>query len=141
MLVTSLSNSLKMVMIELVYCKITGKTRSLPKVINGCLYLQILFFVGTSVVSSVTVAPSQVHHFIPLEPWTCNKIKGRRRQMKIDGTNDGPSSKFEKKEQIKLVLDMSNDGPMFKEWILFISKSNLTSLSVLLMFEMMRSSV
>ena len=37
--------------------------------------------------------------------------------MKIDGTNDGPSSKFEKKEQIKLVLDMSNDGPMFKEQI------------------------
>ena len=34
--------------------------------------------------------------------------------MKIDGSNDGPSSKFEKKEQIKLVLDMSNDGPMFK---------------------------
>ena len=34
--------------------------------------------------------------------------------MTIDGTNDGPSSKFEKKEQIKLVLDMSNDGPMFK---------------------------
>ena len=121
MLVTSLSNSLKMVMIELVYCKITGKTRSLPKVINGCLYRQILFFVGTPVVSSITVAPSQVHHFIPLEPWTCNKIKGRRRQMKIDGTNDGPSSKFEKKEQIKLVLDMSNDGPMFKAQINIIS--------------------
>ena len=50
--------------------------------------------------------------------------------MKIDGTNDGPQSKFEKKEQIKLVLDMSNDGPMFKEQILFISKSYLrTSLS------------
>ena len=62
-----------------------------------------------------------MHHFIPLEPWTCNKIKGRRRQMKIDGTNDGPSSKFEKKEQIKLVLDMSNDGPMFKEQINNIS--------------------
>ena len=75
-----------MVMIELCYCKITGKTRSLPK----------------------------VHHFIPLEPWTCNKIKGRRKQMRADGKNDGPSSKFEKKEQIKLVLDMSNDGPMFK---------------------------
>ena len=45
--------------------------------------------------------------------------------MKIDGTNDGPQSKFEKKEQIKLVLDMSNDGPMFKEQILFISKSYL----------------
>ena len=41
--------------------------------------------------------------------------------MKIDGTNDGPSSKFEKKEQIKLVLDMSNDGPMFKEQINNIS--------------------
>lgn len=38
--------------------------------------------------------------------------------MKIDGSNDGPSSKFEKKEQIKLVLDMSNDGPMFKVPIL-----------------------
>ena len=34
--------------------------------------------------------------------------------MHIDGTNDGPSTKYEKKEQIKLVLDMSNDGPMFK---------------------------
>ena len=83
----------------------------------------------------------QVHHFIPLEPWTCNKIKGRRRQMKIDGTNDGPQSKFEKKEQIKLVLDMSNDGPMFKEKILLISNSYLTSDPILLMFEMVRSSV
>ena len=90
---------------------------------------------------SITVAPSQVHHFIPLEPWTCNKIKGRRRQMKIDGTNDGPSSKFEKKEQIKLVLDMSNDGPMFKEKILLISNYYLTSDPILLMFEMVRSSV
>ena len=43
--------------------------------------------------------------------------------MKIDGTNDGPQSKFEKKEQIKLVLDMSNDGPMFKEQINSISRS------------------
>jgi hypothetical protein len=56
----------------------------------------------------------QVHHFIPLAPWTCNKIKGNKRVMNIDSTNDGPSSKYEKKEQIKLVLDMSNDGPMFK---------------------------
>ena len=32
----------------------------------------------------------QVHHFIPLEPWSCKKIKGKRRQMKIDGSNDGP---------------------------------------------------
>jgi hypothetical protein len=75
-----------MVMIELCYCKITGRTRALPK----------------------------VHHFIPLAPWTCNKIKGKRKQMNIDSTNDGPSSKFEKKEQIKLVLDMSNDGPTFR---------------------------
>ena len=75
-----------MVMIELCYCKITGRTRALPK----------------------------VHHFIPLAPWTCNKIKGKRRQMNIDNSNNGPSSKYEKKEQIKLVLDMSNDGPMFK---------------------------
>ena len=75
-----------MVMIELCYCKITGRTRALPK----------------------------VHHFIPLAPWTCNKIKGKRRQVNIDGNNDGPSSKYEKKEQIKLVLDMSNDGPTFK---------------------------
>lgn len=76
-----------MVMIELVYCKITGKTRSLPK----------------------------VHHFIPLVPWSCKKIKGKQKVMgKFDNTNDGPSSKFEKKEQIKLVLDMSNEGPMFK---------------------------
>ena len=40
--------------------------------------------------------------------------------MKIDGSNDGPSSKFEKKEQIKLVLDMSNDGPMFKAIVNFL---------------------
>ena len=63
----------------------------------------------------------QVHHFIPLEPWSCKKIKGKRRQMKIDGSNDGPSSKFEKKEQIKLVLDMSNDGPMFKAIVNFFT--------------------
>ena len=61
--------------------------------------------------------------------------------MKIDGTNDGPQSKFEKKEQIKLVLDMSNDGPMFKEKILLISNYFLTSDPILLMFEMVRSSV
>ena len=66
-----------MVMIELCYCKITGRTRALPK----------------------------VHHFIPLAPWTCNKIKGKRRQMNIDNSNNGPSSKYEKKEQIKLVLE------------------------------------
>ena len=75
-----------MVMIELCYCKITGRTRALPK----------------------------VHHFIPLAPWTCNKIKGKRRKMNIDNSNDGPNSKYEKKEQIKLVLDMSNDGPTFR---------------------------
>ena len=78
-----------MVLIEIVYCKITGKTRSLPK----------------------------VHHFVPLEPWSCKKIKGKRRVMHIggDGKNDGPSAKFKQdKDQIKLVLDMSNDGPMFK---------------------------
>ena len=28
--------------------------------------------------------------------------------------NTGPSTKFQKKEHIKLVLDMSNEGPMFK---------------------------
>ena len=74
-------------MIEMVYCKITGKTRDLPK----------------------------VHHFIPIEEWSCKKIKGKRRIMnKADSTNDGPSQKFQKKEQVKLVLDMSNEGPMFK---------------------------
>ena len=86
-----------MVMIELCYCKITGRTRALPK----------------------------VHHFIPLAPWTCNKIKGKRRKMNIDNSNDGPNSKYEKKEQIKLVLDMSNDGPMFKEQINSISRSKI----------------
>ncbi len=30
------------------------------------------------------------------------------------GRNDGPRHKFKAKEQIKLVLDMSNDGPTFK---------------------------
>ena len=76
-----------MVLIEIVYCKITGKTRDLPK----------------------------VHHFIPLVPWTVKKIKGTAKVMsKYDTSNDGPSNKFEKKEQIKLVLDMSNEGPMFK---------------------------
>lgn len=74
-------------LIEMVYCKITGKTRDLPK----------------------------IHHFIPLVPWSCKKIKGKKRTMsRIDNTNDGPHSKFDKKEQIKLVLDMSNEGPMFK---------------------------
>ena len=77
-----------MVLIEMCYCKITGKTRDLPK----------------------------IHHFIPLVPWSCKKIKGKKRVMgKIDTSNDGPSTKFEnRKEQIKLVLDMSNEGPMFK---------------------------
>ncbi len=44
-----------MVLIEMVYCKITGKTRDLPK----------------------------VHHFIPLEPWEAKKIKGKKKQRKI----------------------------------------------------------
>ncbi len=48
-----------MVMIELVYCKITGKSRDLPK----------------------------VHHFIPLEPWSCKKIKGKKRVMTVPGDN------------------------------------------------------
>lgn len=71
-----------MVLIEIVYCKITGKTRSLPK----------------------------VHHFIPLEPWSVKKIKGKRRVMNM-GKND---TNVKDKQEIKLVLDMSNDGPMFK---------------------------
>ena len=38
------------------------------------------------------------------------------RQFAQHGTNrnDGPMHKFKGKEQIKLVLDMSNDGPTFK---------------------------
>ena len=76
-----------MVLIEIVYCRITGKTRDLPK----------------------------VHHFIPLVPWSVKKIKGNAKVMgKYENSNDGPTNKFEKKEQIKLVLDMSNEGPMFK---------------------------
>lgn len=76
-----------MVLIEICYCKITGKTRDLPK----------------------------VHHFIPIVPWSCKKINGKAKVMtKYDTENDGPQKKFEKKEQIKLVLDMSNEGPMFK---------------------------
>ena len=76
-----------MVLIEIVYCKITGKTRSLPK----------------------------VHHFIPLEPWSVKKIKGKRRVMNINGGKDAAGQLKDKKSQeIKLVLDMSNDGPMFK---------------------------
>ena len=74
-------------MIELVYCKITGKQRAMPK----------------------------IHHFIPLVPWSCKKIKGKQKTMsKFDKANEGPSTKFKKKEHIKLVLDMSNEGPMFK---------------------------
>ena len=49
--------------------------------------------------------------------------------MNIDGTNDGPSSKFEKQEKIKLVLDMSNDGPMFKmleSMLRYLVKSTFT---------------
>lgn len=79
-----------MVLIEIVYCKITGKTRDLPK----------------------------IHHFIPLEPWEAKKIKGKKKRMKsvVEMTNDsGPSLKAtNNKQQIKLVLDMSNEGPMFK---------------------------
>ena len=79
-----------MVLIEICYCKITGKTRDLPK----------------------------VHHFIPLVPWSVKKIKGKAKVMsKFESSNEGggsTSNKFEKKEQIKLVLDMSNEGPMFK---------------------------
>jgi len=78
-----------MVLIEICYCKITGKTRDLPK----------------------------VHHFIPIVPWSCKKINGKAKVMtKYDTeSHDGPQKKFEnKKEQIKLVLDMSNEGPMFK---------------------------
>ena len=76
-----------MVMVELVYCKITGKQRAMPK----------------------------IHHFIPLVPWSCKKIKGKQKVMNHERTkNDGPSTKFQKKEHIKLVLDMSNEGPMFK---------------------------
>lgn len=73
-----------MVLIEIVYCKITGKTRSLPK----------------------------VHHFIPLEPWSVKKIKGKRRVMNINNKNE-PNGK-DRSQEIKLVLDMSNDGPTFK---------------------------
>ena len=73
-------------MIELVYCKITGKQRAMPK----------------------------IHHFIPLVPWSCKKIKGKQKVMEPSQRNEGPSTKFQKKEHIKLVLDMSNEGPMFK---------------------------
>ena len=63
-------------MIEMVYCKITGKTRDLPK----------------------------IHHFIPIEEWAVKKIKGKRKVMPkiIDSSNDGPSTKFQKKEQVIL---------------------------------------
>ena len=63
-----------MVLIEMVYCKITGKRRAMPT----------------------------VHHFIPMVPWSCKKIKGNQKVMgKFDSSNDGPSTKFQKKEQIK----------------------------------------
>lgn len=78
-----------MVLIEIVYCKITGKTRDLPK----------------------------VHHFIPLEPWEAKKIRGNKKRMKsvVEITNGNPASKnTNSRQQIKLVLDMSNEGPMFK---------------------------
>ena len=82
-----------MVLIEIVYCKITGKTRSLPK----------------------------VHHFVPLEPWSCRKIKPKKRYQ-LDRDKHGYTGQkpdihgmFDRKgDQVKLVLDMSNDGPMFK---------------------------
>ena len=90
-------------LIEIVYCKITGKTRSLPK----------------------------IHHFVPLEPWSCRKIKAKKRyelnrpspdldqpdsgieneDEAIDGKDEGI---FDEDEQIKVVLDMSSDGPTFK---------------------------
>ena len=80
-------------LIEMVYCKITGKTRDLPK----------------------------VHHFIPLEPCEFKKNKGKKKRGRVSvvniSTNDGGligKANNNKREQIKLVLDMSNEGPMFK---------------------------
>ena len=56
-----------MVLIEMVYCKITGKTRNLPK----------------------------VHHFIPIEPWEGRRIKGKKKRMKsvveITANEGGPT--------------------------------------------------
>lgn len=78
-----------MVLIEICYCKITGKTRDLPK----------------------------IHHFIPLEPWEAKKIKGKKKRMKsvVEMTTaDHAKAQSARREQIKLVLDMSNEGPMFK---------------------------
>ena len=78
-----------MVLIEICYCKITGKTRDLPK----------------------------IHHFIPLEPWQAKKIKGKKKRMKsvVEMTTaDHAKAQSARREQIKLVLDMSNEGPMFK---------------------------
>ena len=78
-----------MVLIEIVYCKITGKTRDLPP----------------------------VHHFIPLEPWEAKRIKGKKKRMKsvVEITNGAkPGTKKNTRQQIKLVLDLSNEGPMFK---------------------------
>ena len=80
-----------MVLIEICYCKITGKTRDLPK----------------------------IHHFIPLEPWEAKKIKGKKKRMKsvvemTSSATDHGKAQSNRREQIKLVLDMSNEGPMFK---------------------------
>jgi hypothetical protein len=50
-----------MVLIELVYCRITGKTRDLPK----------------------------VHHFIPLTPWSVKKIKGKQRVISVADSRYG----------------------------------------------------
>lgn len=80
-----------MVLVEIVYCRITGKTRSLPK----------------------------IHHFVPLEPWSCRKIKGKKRVMNMPKPEE-PEMKPKlrqwkrKNTEVTLVLDMSNDGPTFK---------------------------
>ena len=98
-----------MVLIEMCYCKITGKTRDLPK----------------------------IHHFIPLEPWETKKIKGKKKRMKsvVEMTADSAAkAQANRREQIKLVLDMSNDGPMFKmlENMLSGAGSSMVSLCTIL---------
>ena len=59
----------------------------------------------------------KIHHFIPLEPWEAKKIKGKKKRMKsvVEMTTaDHAKAQSARREQIKLVLDMSNEGPMFK---------------------------
>ena len=95
-----------MVMIELVYCKITGKQRAMPK----------------------------IHHFIPLVPWSCKKIKGKQKVMeRFDKANEGATTKLQKKEQFlnKSIKKISKGLDPSHHWSFTMYMSNLILMCLL----------